>query len=269
MRLSVAVFAALLFFAGAPARAGDEGCTFVITYPAGDVVTEHGDCATRRTPMSSFKFPLAVMGFDSGILTDQNHPLWPWPQDEPDIMDIHKKDSDPETWMKDSVVWYSQRLTREMGLEQFRRYVDQFGYGNRNLSGPDALTQSWLMSSLEISPAEQIEFLRRFMNRELGVSDRAYDMAAAIMPAFMAGDWTVRGKTGSGWQLNVDGTRNRSRPLGWFVGWARKGDQTILFARLFAGDKPLENYGGPHARDLMLAELPLLLNGATPPARVP
>jgi beta-lactamase class D len=258
MRFFVAVCAALVMLCG-PAQAEPGGCTLVVSYPAGKVLAKDGDCTTRRTPVSSFKFPLAVMGFDSSILTDAHRPMWPWPKDDSDVMEIQKKDSDPAIWMKDSIVWYSQRLTREMGMDKFRGYVDRFGYGNRDLSAENALTHSWLMSSLAISPEEQIAFLQRFMNRELGVSDKAYEMTAAIMPVFIAGDWTVQGKTGSGWLLNEDGSRNKNRPQGWFVGWARKGDdQTVLFARLFVGDKPIEDYAGPHARMLLLNELPLL-----------
>lgn len=259
MKQDIAAALLALSLMTAPAHAAAVNCTLVMAYPAETMLAEYGDCATRRAPMSTFKMPLAVMGFDSGILTDAHAPLWPWPQDEPDVMDIHKRDADPALWMENSVVWYSQNLTRAMGMEKFSAYVDQFSYGNRDLSGPDALTQSWLMSTLKISPREQLDFLRRFMARELGVTDSAYDLTMAIMPSFAAGDWTVQGKTGSGWLLHADGTRDKNRTQGWFIGWARRGGETVLFVRLFIADGPVDGYGGPLARDKFLQELPALM----------
>ncbi|WP_395665412.1 penicillin-binding transpeptidase domain-containing protein [Methylocella sp.] len=46
-----------------------------------------------------------------------------------------RADVDPTSWLANSVVWYSQKLTRALGMETFQRYVDAFDYGDRNLSG--------------------------------------------------------------------------------------------------------------------------------------
>ena len=65
--------------------------------------------------------------------------------------------------------------------------------------------------------------MSRLLKRELPVSDKARDRTLAIMPGFSLPDgWTAYGKTGTGFQPLRDGTFDRSRQFGWFVGWAMR-----------------------------------------------
>ncbi len=85
------------------------------------------------------------------------------------------------------------------------------------------------MSSLTISPKEQIQFLLRFVAHKLPVSEAAYDMAYATIPQYrcsrrMGCTW----KSGSGWLRDNNGKINESRPQGWFVGWAEKTDGKLF-----------------------------------------
>jgi beta-lactamase class D len=116
------------------------------------------------------------------------------------------------------------------------------------------------MSSLTISPEGQIHFLLRFFARTLPVSNYAYDMTLATIPQYpAAGGWTVHGKTGSGWLRDSDGKINESRPQGWFVGWAEKNGQRVVFARLEVRTEKSDIAGGTKAREEMLNELPALI----------
>jgi beta-lactamase class D len=76
--------------------------------------------------------------------------------------------------LRDSIVWYSQEVTRRLGPERFAAYVKAFEYGNEDVSGnpgkADGLAQSWLMSSLAISADEQVRSIRRLLDRQLPVS---------------------------------------------------------------------------------------------------
>lgn len=238
------------------------GCTLIVSYPNSKILHEEDDCAQRQAPASSFKIPLAVMGFDSGLLTDAHTPSIPYKDEYKSDMDIQKKTTDPTIWIKDSIVWYSQQLTLKMGEEKFKAYIDLFDYGNKDISGNpgrnDGLTQSWLGSSLQISPREQVGFVTKLLNHDLGVSKDATEKTIAIMPEFPAGDWIVHGKTGTSWQRDTSGEYDRSKPLGWFVGWAEKDGRKIVFAKLIRGEEKWDEYGGPKARDAFLAELPAL-----------
>ena len=234
-------------------------CTLIASYPEGNIIEETGDCRTPYAPASTFKIPLALIGFDSGILKDAHNPTWDY-KPEYKASAREQKSVDPTIWEKDSIVWYSQEITRQLGEARFKQYVDQFAYGNQDVAGTPGkpgLTHSWLFSSLLISPVEQIEFVQRLLARDLGVSDHAYDMTLAVMPEFSADKgWRVFGKTGSGWLTNRHGRSDKTKPQGWFVGWAEQGTRRIVFAKLVIDDEAHAEYGGPRARVQFLRELP-------------
>jgi beta-lactamase class D len=247
----------------AAATLAPQTCTVVEDLADGSSVLREGETGMRFSPCSTFKVAIAVMGFDAGILTDPRHPIMEYRPEYAAEFDAAKKTTDPTIWLKDSIVWYSQQTTKKLGMERFHDYVRRFDYGNQDVSGNpsknDGLTQAWLMTSLTVSASEQANFVRRLLDRQLGVSDRAYDMTIATMPVFQTpGGWTVRGKTGSGWLKDGGGMIRKDRPQGWFVGWGEKAGRKLIFARLEISDGANDKPGGPRARDTFLAELDAL-----------
>lgn len=249
--------------AASPDRPPVFACTLVVEAGSGEVLRRDGDCDRRVSPASTFKVPLALMGYDAGILVDGRSPRWEY-QPEFNAVKRDRRPVDPTIWLRDSVVWYSQQITRKLGAERFAGYVAEFDYGNRDISGnpgkQDGLTHSWLSSSLSISPDEQVRFLRQITARTLPVSADALDRAAAVIPAFEAGEWHVKGKTGTGWLTGKDGELDRGRPFGWFVGWAEKDGRRVVFAKLAVNDGKSDKIMGPKMRDQFLADLPVLLD---------
>lgn len=246
-------------------QAWADTCTLVTEFSTGRIVKRDGDCERRSNPASTFKVPLSVMGFDAGILTGEDEPAWPYKPEYKTWNEAWKKTTTPRSWLKDSVLWYSLVLTGELGNEHFKRYVDAFDYGNRDVSGDkgknNGLTRSWLSaSSLQISPVEQIDFLNKLLKHELPVSAKAQEMTLAIMPAFPLPDgWTAYGKTGTGFQPTRNGAFDRNRQFGWFVGWAQKGERKVLFVRLIRDERKENSVASFRGRDGILAELPALL----------
>jgi beta-lactamase class D len=164
-------------------------CTIIADVDSGKVLLREGTCDQRFSPASSFKFPLAIMGFDSGILTGPHDPTWELKAEfNASERDQNYKHVDPASWEKDSIVWFSQQLTTKLGKERFAEYVTKFDYGNTDLSGDpgrsNGLTHAWLLSSLRISPDEQIRFLRRFMTGKLPVSARAITLTKATIASY-------------------------------------------------------------------------------------
>ncbi|MDX3929829.1 MAG: class D beta-lactamase [Shinella sp.] len=237
-------------------------CTVILDAVTGETLHREGICDERFTPMSSFKLPLALIGYDAGILQDEHNPTWDY---RPEFKGSKReqKTVDPTIWEKDSILWYSREITRRLGEERFADYVAKLGYGNADVSGrpgENGLTQSWLMSSLVISPDEQANFVRRFFIHALPLSDKAYDMTRAIIPVYAAKDgWTVRGKTGSGWLRDAAGEIDRNRPLGWFVGWAEKDEYQVVFARLEIGTEKSDEPASFAARARLIEALPEIL----------
>jgi beta-lactamase class D len=258
--------AAVLALAGAlqcPATQGAT-CTALADAVTGKLLKSEGVCDQRVTPASTFKIALSLMGYDSGFLTDEHLPALPFHEGYVDYVPSWKATTDPTTWIKNSVVWYSQQLTEWLGEERFRHYVEAFRYGNADVSGDparhDGLTHAWLSSSLRISPLEQLQFLHRLITRQLPVSARAYDMTSRITAAGNAHGWELHGKSGNGARVNADGTVDHTRQLGWFVGWASQGERVVAFARCIEDDGPQPEPVAKRAREGMLRDLPGLLD---------
>lgn len=270
MSLRAAISLPVLIVLGAPVADARDVCTLVIDAPSGATLISRGSCLRRVTPASTFKIAISLMGYDSGFLIDQHDPALPFHKGYPDWIPAWRHTTDPTRWIADSVVWYSQQVTRFLGTERFARYTLEFQYGNADVSGDpgkdNGLTHAWLSSSLQISPKEQVSFLRNLVLRHLPVSERAYDMTGRITRvALLATGWAVHGKTGTGFPRKENGSTDRDHELGWFVGWATKGPRSVVFAYLIQDEKSKPTNAGLRARDAFLRELPRLLVRITGP----
>ncbi len=199
------------------------------------IIQQEGECASRHAPCSTFKIAISLMGYNEGILSDTTHPEWNFKPGYADWLDVWKQPHNPTTWMQHSCVWYSQVITQQLGMKKFDAYVKKFQYGNQDVAGDkgqhNGLTRAWLSSSLQISPAEQTQFLQKLLAKQLPVNVTAHEMTQRILFVEELTDgWKLYGKTGSGTLLNKDGSRNSERQIGWFVGWMTKGSRTIVFA---------------------------------------
>ena len=260
---SLRLFLAFSLFLIASASLAGPSCTLVADAESGAVIHQSGPCDERNSPASTFKVALAVAGYQSGILLDAHTPQWPY-RSKYKSWDAEwkKRPTDPASWLKDSVVWYSRLLVQHMGHARLQAAVDGYDYGNRDISGtPDfheVLPEPvWVDNSLQISPVEQVAFLRKIVNRQLPlVSAQTYDKVNEAMPVFETGGWKVLGKTGTGFQ---PGPTKARKQYGWFVGWAAKGKRSIVFARLDKDDSRRDDIAGIRVRDEFLAALPGLV----------
>ena len=182
-------------------------------------------CNQRFTPESTFKIPNSLIALETGVIKDDNvvttydkekHPpeSW-WPK-------TWTQDHNLRTAIKNSVVWYYQEIAKKVGKENYNKYLEQFQYGNKDVSG--LIDQFWLSSSLKISPNEEVEFLKKFYKGELPVSKRTTDIVKDILVLEKTDDYKLSGKTGLSSQQD-DGKR-----LGWFVGYLERKDNVYFFA---------------------------------------
>lgn len=196
-------------------------------------------CDTRLSANSTFKIALALMGFQAEIIKDPEA-SFKWDGKVYSIKSWNK-DHDALSWMKDSVVWVSQKLTPLLGMEKTKDFLQKFAYGNQDMSG--GLTEAWLSSTLKISPVEQWEFLDKLKNRKLPVSRRARELTLDILPKERAGDFILRAKTGSGFS-SAEGR------VGWYVGYFQVLNEMEVFVAAFK-EFPQTNsaYGGPELKE--------------------
>ena len=252
---NLALQPALAWHARAPAGLD---CTIMLDAVSGAPIAEEGDCGLRATPASTFNIAVSLMGFDSGILRDAHAPALPFKPGYADWQPSWRATTDPTDWIRNSTVWYAQQVTTRLGGQGLRDYVGRFDYGNQDLSG--GLANAWITSSLQISPREQVAFLRKLAMRELPVSAHALDMTAQLLrlPTLSNG-WNVYGKTGTAFPLLGDGSEDPDRAWGWFVGWASKDGRAVVFARLVLAKRQSEGAAGPLLKASFLRELPARL----------
>jgi beta-lactamase class D len=186
--------------------------------------------AERFAPCSTFKIPHTAMLLESGTAPDPGFTL---------NYDAALKQ--PENWAQDfdlrgafkaSALWYYQAMARRLGMPAERRFVERVRYGNANTSGgldkPGA--PFWVDGSLKISANEQVDFLRRFYEGRLGLSDRTTRLTKDIMIAQETPAWRLSAKTGA-CQPSGSDTSN------WYVGYVEQGKTTYYFAlQIGAGD---------------------------------
>jgi beta-lactamase class D len=208
----------------------------------GKEVKTSGAYDKQYPPCSTFKVALALMGFDAGILIDKDSPKWSfkkeyeanfqsWYRPELGIKYGFHGEHTPETYMQKSILWFSHQITKRLGKENFQAYVNKLNYGNKDTSGTtgqdDGLLNSWLETSLKISPQEQVELLEKMLAGDLKLSHDAQKKTKDIMvkkdidgqPIRWNG-WNLYGKTGGGTGCHR-----------WFIGWVEKGEERIVFAQ--------------------------------------
>jgi beta-lactamase class D len=256
----IALIIALIACPGSPAQAepdyarlfaGCDGCFELYDLNANKLIVRSNPsrCARRFSPCSTFKVPLSLMAFDAGILQDENSSMkWDGTRSSHEQWN---QDQTAASWMQYSVVWFSQRLTPQLGMRRVKRYLERFHYGNQDMSG--GLTKAWLQSSLLISPDEQLNFWRRFWREALPLSKHAYDMTKKVtLVTTSPSGWTLNGKTGSGDLLGKDGRRVGG--MGWFVGHIARGGQEYVFVTNYSdvAPPPDETPPGPVARDITM-----------------
>lgn len=234
-----------------------------------NIIYQEGDCDTRYTPASTFKIAISLMGFDTGILIDETHPTWDFKPDYVDWLDRWKQPHNPKLWLANSCVWFSQIVTKKLGANIFSEYVRKFNYGNNDVSGDitlaNGLTDSWLSSSLAISPREQINFINQLNANQLDVSLEAHTKTKNIMYLERLPDgWELYGKTGNGSQLDANGKKIKDRQIGWFVGFVKKNNIVITFVQLIADESKQETYASLRAKEKLKNNLEKMIINHSP-----
>ncbi len=257
MKFIIPIFLILSSCAGVEKKeelfADKKGCFLLYNLKTGKYEREVGTtCQEQKVACSSFKVPLAVMAFDSGILKDENEML-KWDGIQRNKVPEWNKDHNARTWMSHSVVWFSQRLTPKLGEKRFKKYLKDFKYGNQDIS--HGITDAWLVSpsgpesSLRISPYEQVEFLKALWKDELPVSKRAMELTRKITyRETTPSGFVLSGKTGS----NSYDNEGRVQ-LGWFISHLQRGNEEYIAVVQFSDLVPQKTgtFGGPRAKEML------------------
>jgi bla regulator protein BlaR1 len=195
-------------------------------------------CRQRFAPCSTFKIPNSLIAFETGIAPDTTfslkwngtkHSIAPWNQDQT-----------MKTAFAESCVWFYQEVASRVGTATMNRFVQAMEYGNRDTSG--GLTKFWLESSLQISPDEQVDFLKKLCTDQLPFASSSVRLLREIMIATQTADIRVYGKTGTA------GDPIKGATMGWYVGFVEKAGDTYVFAVIISGG---ENPSGRKNRQIV------------------
>lgn len=204
--------------------------TFVLLDASSGRIVRHNPAraAERFAPCSTFKIPNTAILLESGAVPDPSFTL---------AYDPALKQ--PEQWARDfdlrgafkaSALWYYHAASRQAGLDVLQHWVGRFDYGNRDVSGGIApgAPPFWIDGTLRISADEQVQFLRRFYEERLGLSERTNRLTKETMVADETPAWRLSAKTGACRPTGEDATN-------WYVGYVEKGGSVYYFALQIGG----------------------------------
>ena len=228
----------MLLLAATPAASQSpaHSCVVIQQLAADTPLVSRGECATRLSPASTFKIPHALVALETGVVTSDTIEKW----------DGTRYARQPK-WMRDhivisalrpSVLWFFQRIAPRIGASRMAEWLGKFGYGNGDVSGP--ITEYWVNGRLQISPMEQVMFLRRFYGQTLPVrlehikavqagllQDRGMmENSLGIHP--LEGNWKgaeLNAKTGA--------TSTSAYRVSWLVGMLTAGRQYVFAAAVW------------------------------------
>lgn len=199
------------------------------------IIREYGPGIEERvTPASSFKIVLSLMGYDVGILQDEQTPIWHFQEGYDNFLESWRQSQTPQTWMNQSCIWFSKIIALQLGLETIEQYLSSFEYGNQDFSAgmilPGSINPAWVSSSLKISPKEQVQFIQKMIREKLPISSNAIQMTKNLLfKEEISQGWKLFGKTGLGSAVDENGKNLKVR---WFVGWVEKGENFFPFSYL-------------------------------------
>jgi beta-lactamase class D len=195
-----------------------KGCISVYDVNKGEYIKFREDlCKIAHLPASTFKIPNTMIGLETGVLKDADH-FFRWDSTKQRI-DSWNRDHTLRSAFRNSVVWYYIRVAKEIGDSAMQNYLNQFDYGNKNISG--AKRGFWLDGNLRISVDEQIEFLKKVYFEQFPLSEKTYDILKDIMVFEENVNYSLSAKTG--WA-------DQEENIGWIVGWLEENDNTYIFA---------------------------------------
>ncbi|MDE5596982.1 MAG: BlaR1 family beta-lactam sensor/signal transducer [Lachnospiraceae bacterium] len=195
----------------------------------------------RVAPDSTYKIYDALFGLEENIITPEDS-LLTWSGENYPI-EAWNADQTLQSAMDSSVNWYFQTIDNQLGTADLSRYIQEIGYGNKNMSAD--LSSYWLESSLAISPVEQVELLTKLQNNSFGFSPENIAAVKNAIRLSSSDDGTFYGKTGSG-RINGKDVN------GWFVGFVESADNTYFFAVNINAD---DNANGISAAEITMAIL--------------
>ena len=170
-------------------------------------------------PASTFKIPNTLIALETGVLPDENY-VFKWDRKKRSLPSWERDLTVKEAFQASCVPCY-QQVARTIGFDRMSTSIKAFGYGDIVIT-PASLDSFWLRGASNISSFQQIDFLRKFVSRELPLSERTSTLMRHIMLIEQTDTYTLSAKTGWGTRDGIDN--------GWYVGFVETTRYSMLHA---------------------------------------
>lgn len=170
-------------------------------------------------PASTFKITNSMIALETGVV-ENDSTLFPW-DGEPRRMEAWEQDLILKEAFHFSCVPCYQEIARKIGTERMNEYLDKLEYGEMQVDSSN-IDLFWLQGASRISQFQQVDFLKRFYQSELPISDQTENIMKRMMVIEENEEFTLTGKTGWSTTDNVHNT--------WFVGYIENQKKTYFFA---------------------------------------
>ncbi|MEL6944241.1 MAG: class D beta-lactamase [Bacteroidota bacterium] len=172
-----------------------------------------------KLPASTFKIANSIIALETGVV-ENDSTLFAW-DGEPRGMRVWEQDLILGEAFHRSCVPCYQEVARKIGAERMNDHLQKMEYGEIVVDSSN-IDLFWLQGDSRISPMQQIDFLQRFYEEKLPISERTTGIMKKMIVMEHSDDYKLSGKTG--WSIR-DGHNN-----GWFVGYLEKGERLYFFA---------------------------------------
>jgi len=198
---------------------GVKGC-FLLYDTKNDVYQIYNStrCEQGFLPASTFKILNAMIGLETGVITDENMTI-PWDGVERSVPEWNREHTFSSA-ITYSVVPYFQEVARRIGPERMKEYVEDSDFGRMNIT-KETIDQFWLWGDSRITPWEQMNFILHFYQNKLPFSQENIDLVKKLIILKQTDKWTFRGKTG----MTVQDGNN----VGWLVGYLEENGNVWIY----------------------------------------
>ena len=172
-----------------------------------------------RLPASTFKITNSFIALETGVV-ENDSTLFKW-DGEKRSLKVWEQDLILKEAFHYSYVPCYQEVARKIGAQRMSAYLDKLKYGAMDVDTTN-IDMFWLEGDSKISQFQQIDFLKRFYQSELPISQSTEMIMKRMMILEENKNYTLRGKTG--WSIR-NGNNN-----GWFVGYLETVNNTYFFA---------------------------------------
>lgn len=179
-------------------------------------------------PASTFKIANTIIGLETGKIVDENT-VFKW-DGVRKMMPMWEKDLVLKDAFQFSCVPCYRELARNIGFQDMKAYLAKIKYGNMQIKNNN-IDMFWLAGESTVTSFQQIDFLKRFYEKKLPISDKTHQIVKEILLLDKTETHKLSGKTGWAIQDEADN--------GWFVGYLEAGENIYYFS---TNVSPKENF---------------------------